>query len=204
MSFLVTPLPTSGTYDVFSGETTSSLATNLKTLRISKNLSQMELAEMTGLDRSYISKIERNVVKNVSLEVLTRISAKLGCTITELLGNAGEKASGKIHIDVMSEIIETFITEIKDSAAVLNETGYVLHYNNAFQKYIEYTDREIRFWNILRWLPIDSLVPKPQQYQCHIVSRSGRVKDTVITSKPLKDHYSNQYLFLIKLQNISH
>lgn len=59
-------------------------ARNLRTLRQAKGLSQEELAHQAGLDRTYISALERNVY-NASIDVVDRLAVVLGVEATELL-----------------------------------------------------------------------------------------------------------------------
>jgi len=56
----------------------------VKEIRMQQHISQAELAERIDMSVSYISHIE-NAKKQVSLEVLVRISNELGFTIDELL-----------------------------------------------------------------------------------------------------------------------
>ncbi len=62
----------------------SRLGKKIARLRQIKGLTQEDLAETTGLDRSYLSHIERGVA-NPSLSTLLRISAALGVSICDLL-----------------------------------------------------------------------------------------------------------------------
>lgn len=61
------------------------LSRNVKAGRKAIGLSQEELAFEAGIDRTYISQIERAVCKNPSLEVLVRVSAVLRISVQELL-----------------------------------------------------------------------------------------------------------------------
>lgn len=60
------------------------LAVNMKRLRKERGWSQETLADEAGLDRTYISGIER-LVKNPTVIVVDRIAGALGCTIGALL-----------------------------------------------------------------------------------------------------------------------
>ena len=60
------------------------LAVNMKRLRKECGWSQEALADAAGLDRTYISGIER-VVRNPTATALERIASALNCTIGELL-----------------------------------------------------------------------------------------------------------------------
>jgi len=56
----------------------------LRSIRISRNLSQEELGEITGLDRTYISGLERGK-RNPTLKVIALIGLSLGITASQLL-----------------------------------------------------------------------------------------------------------------------
>lgn len=60
------------------------LATNMKALRKARGWSQETLAGEAGLDRTYISGIERQV-KNPTITVVERIAKALGCGLGDLL-----------------------------------------------------------------------------------------------------------------------
>lgn len=59
------------------------LGDNVKTLRLNQALSQEELAFQAGLDRTYISQIERGV-SNPSVLVLLKIAVALGVDLQYL------------------------------------------------------------------------------------------------------------------------
>lgn len=59
-------------------------ARNLRALRQAKGLSQEELAHQAGIDRTYISALERNVY-NASIDVVDRLAEALGVDAAELL-----------------------------------------------------------------------------------------------------------------------
>jgi transcriptional regulator with XRE-family HTH domain len=53
-------------------------------IRISKGLSQEKFAELLGIDRTYVSGIERGR-RNVSLILLDKISTSLSISLSDLL-----------------------------------------------------------------------------------------------------------------------
>jgi len=63
---------------------------HLKQLRSNNNLTQESLAELSNIDRSYISDIERGV-KNISLEKLEQLSKAFNLELWELLKFNEEK-----------------------------------------------------------------------------------------------------------------
>jgi transcriptional regulator with XRE-family HTH domain len=60
------------------------LAVNMKRLRKERGWSQETLADEAGLDRTYISGIER-VVRNPTITVAERVARALGCRMGDLL-----------------------------------------------------------------------------------------------------------------------
>lgn len=64
----------------------SELGNRLLLSRRESNLNQDELARRVGIDRSYVSQIERGVVTNVGVEVLCKIADALEISIAYLLG----------------------------------------------------------------------------------------------------------------------
>ena len=60
------------------------LSDNLKLLRKEKGIAQERLGLESGVDRTLVSKIERQIA-NPSLEILSRIAAYLGVSVVELL-----------------------------------------------------------------------------------------------------------------------
>lgn len=59
-------------------------AQNLRAFRRARGLSQEELAHRAGIDRTYISALERNVY-NPSIDVVDRLAEVLGVDVAELL-----------------------------------------------------------------------------------------------------------------------
>ena len=62
----------------------SNLAKNIKELRLNKGLAQEKLALDANVDRTLVSKIERQIA-NPSLEILLKISMSLEVPISELI-----------------------------------------------------------------------------------------------------------------------
>ncbi|CAN4274392.1 COG1476 Predicted transcriptional regulators [Methylophilaceae bacterium] len=60
------------------------LSANIKQLRNEKKIAQEKLGLEAGVDRTLVSKIERQVA-NPSLEILTKIARQLNVPVTDLL-----------------------------------------------------------------------------------------------------------------------
>ena len=67
-------------------ELKSRLSTNIKYLRSEKKLAQEKLGLDAGVDRTLVSKIERQLA-NPSLEILTKIAYQLDVTVIDLLSD---------------------------------------------------------------------------------------------------------------------
>ncbi len=59
------------------------IAYNLMRIRLSRGLSQEALALYAGVDRTYVSGLERGL-RNPSVDILDRLAKKLSVKITEL------------------------------------------------------------------------------------------------------------------------
>ena len=62
----------------------TALARNVRALRVKRGLSQEALADSAGLDRTYVSQLER-AMANPTLETLSRLAAALSVTPGTLL-----------------------------------------------------------------------------------------------------------------------
>lgn len=61
----------------------SKLGARVRDLRQTKGLSQEEFADRVGIDRTYISGVERGV-RNPTVQVLHRVARALGVSLSEL------------------------------------------------------------------------------------------------------------------------
>jgi transcriptional regulator with XRE-family HTH domain len=69
------------------------LGSAVKDRRIALRLTQDEMERRTGYDQGFISRIERNLVKSPSIEVIVRIARALGCSVDELLEDTDLKVA---------------------------------------------------------------------------------------------------------------
>lgn len=60
------------------------LALNLKALRQAKGMSQEELAHRAGIDRTYVSSLERSIY-NASIDVVDRLAGAFDMEAADLL-----------------------------------------------------------------------------------------------------------------------
>lgn len=70
------------------------VASTIKLLRVAKQLSQEELADKAGLDRTYISGVERGV-RNITLDSLESIVDALGVDMSTFLFTLDENIKNK-------------------------------------------------------------------------------------------------------------
>lgn len=66
------------------------IGTRIKEMRKARNITQVQLAQMTGISQSSISAIEK-LTNNPSAVTLKLIAAALGCTVGELIGEKKEQ-----------------------------------------------------------------------------------------------------------------
>jgi transcriptional regulator with XRE-family HTH domain len=65
-------------------EVRAQLGLTIQRLRRSRKLSQEELAHIAGIDRAYMSRIERGI-PNLGIEMIVRLSKALGVRPAELV-----------------------------------------------------------------------------------------------------------------------
>jgi transcriptional regulator with XRE-family HTH domain len=72
----------------------STIATNLRRYRATKGIAQEKLALVAGVDRTMVSKIERELT-NPSIETLLKLANVLGVTVSALLAEANDRQNEK-------------------------------------------------------------------------------------------------------------
>lgn len=70
-------------------------ASNLKRIRLDKNLTQENVAEGAGLHTNYISSVERGQ-RNISINNIERIACALGVSMPEMLAESNHLAATAI------------------------------------------------------------------------------------------------------------
>ena len=68
------------------------VARNIRRIRVARELSQEALAVDAEIDRTYVSRLERNL-ENPTVAVLERLARALNCKVVDLFANSG---AGKI------------------------------------------------------------------------------------------------------------
>ena len=94
----------------------------VKTLRMQKGLSQEALANMCGLDRTYIIYVE-NAKKNVTIETLFRITNALGITLKDFFDFDTSNINNKFKEELNLSMDDLFVGKIytnKELAAIFS------------------------------------------------------------------------------------
>lgn len=68
----------------------NTIATNIKRYRAERGVAQEKLALIAGVDRTMVSKIERELT-NPSIETLLKLANVLGVTVSALLDDSAQK-----------------------------------------------------------------------------------------------------------------
>lgn len=67
------------------------LARNLRLARARAGVSQEELADRAGIDRTYVSGIERGI-RNPTITILAKLAGELDMSASELLAQANDRS----------------------------------------------------------------------------------------------------------------
>ncbi len=131
----------------------------IRELRLSKSLSQEKLGSLCGLDRTYISSVERGH-RNVSLENISSIADALSINISELFKG--------IPTNSINDILEKWKLTAEELTAIVDENpslrGFMLGYVAEYKAH-----------NFLEKLPTVSGLRKPDDHD-----RRGGSKNDII------------------------
>jgi transcriptional regulator with XRE-family HTH domain len=82
--------------------TPNKLGATLRRLRERAGLSQEEVADRAGIERSYISMLENGRRRNLSYDLALRIAGALGVTTAELYGDGEGGSAAGPQLDVLA------------------------------------------------------------------------------------------------------
>src|SRR5215207_6718980 len=104
----------------------SHLGNTLRERRLELNLSLSQLADSTGLHKSFLSRLESGVVRQPSADSLQRVAAALGLPETEVYGLLDDRARGQLpplqpYLRAKYDLPDEAIAEI---------TAYLSHYGH--------------------------------------------------------------------------
>ena len=101
------------------------IGNRIREIRKSRKLTQAQLAEMSGIEPSNISHIERAATK-LSLPTLINISNALGVTLDEIVYD-NLKKSGHVSSSLINDLLEDCTAEeLKAIAEVIKTTKNIL------------------------------------------------------------------------------
>ena len=149
------------------------IVSKLTQARIEKGLSQAQLAEMVGTQRSNICRIE-NGGQNLSLDLLIKISSALGKDINLLLEERQPDMSNVYHLKLYDEILLTFSLEEKGLEGLTAEIQYI----NEDRKSLFPVNLTVTNEGIVKWLA-KRVIPKNRAFVDEILKGFGlSVNDT--------------------------
>lgn len=149
------------------------IVAKLTQARLEKGLSQAQLAEMVGTQRSNICRIE-NGGQNLSLDLLIKITDALGKDVSVLLEEKSVEMSNVYHLKLYDDILVTFSLEEKGLEGLVVE---VLSYDES-KKHLLPINMELTAKGIIKWLS-NRVIPKNRAFVDEILKTFGlSVNDT--------------------------
>ena len=149
------------------------IVSKLTQARLEKGLSQAQLAEMVGTQRSNICRIE-NGGQNLSLDLLIKITDALGKDVSVLLEEKGIEMSNVYDLKLYDDILVTFSLEEKGLEGLVVE---VLSYDES-KKHLLPINMELTAKGIIKWLS-NRVIPKNRAFVDEILKTFGlSVNDT--------------------------
>ncbi len=149
------------------------IVSKLTQARLEKGLSQAQLAEMVGTQRSNICRIE-NGGQNLSLDLLIKITDALGKDVSVLLEEKGVEMSNVYNLKLYDDILVTFSLEEKGLEGLVVE---VLSFDES-KKHLFPINMELTAKGIIKWLS-NRVIPKNRAFVDEILKAFGlSVNDT--------------------------
>lgn len=149
------------------------IVSKLTQARLEKGLSQAQLAEMVGTQRSNICRIE-NGGQNLSLDLLIKITDALGKDVRVLLEEKGVEMSNVYNLKLYDDILVTFSLEEKGLEGLVVE---VLYYDESKKRLLP-INIELTAKGIIKWLS-NRVIPKNRAFVDEILKTFGlSVNDT--------------------------
>ena len=149
------------------------IVSKLTQARLEKGLSQAQLAEMVGTQRSNICRIE-NGGQNLSLDLLIKITDALGKDVSVLLEEKRVEMSNVYHLKLYDDILVTFSLEEKGLDGLVAQ---VLSFDEN-KKHLLPINMELTAKGIIKWLT-NRVIPKNRAFVDEILKTFGlSVNDT--------------------------
>ena len=149
------------------------IVSKLTQARLEKGLSQAQLAEMVGTQRSNICRIE-NGGQNLSLDLLIKITDALGKDVSVLLEEKSVEMSNVYNLKLYDDILVTFSLEEKGLEGLVVE---ILSFDKN-KKHLLPINMELTPKSIIKWLS-NRVIPKNRAFVDEILKTFGlSVNDT--------------------------
>jgi len=149
------------------------IVSKLTQARLEKGLSQAQLAEMVGTQRSNICRIE-NGGQNLSLDLLIKITDALGKDISILLEEKSVEMSNIYNLKLYDDILVTFSLEEKGLEGLV---AGILSFDESKQHLLP-IKMELTPKDIIKWLS-NRVIPKNRAFVDEILKTFGlSVNDT--------------------------
>ena len=149
------------------------IVSKLTQARLEKGLSQAQLAEMVGTQRSNICRIE-NGGQNLSLDLLIKITDALGKDVSVFLEEKSVEMSNIYNLKLYDDILVTFSLEEKGLEGLVVE---VLSFDED-KKHLSPINMELTPKGIIKWLS-NRVIPKNRAFVEEILKTFGlSVHDT--------------------------
>ena len=85
----------------------NSVGENLRRIRNEKNITQGELAKLAVISSDYISKLERGLRGNPSIDIIKKFATALNCRVEDLTGKERSEFENIEIKDVVNDLIVT-------------------------------------------------------------------------------------------------
>lgn len=149
------------------------IVAKLTQARLEKGLSQAQLAELVGTQRSNICRIE-NGGQNLSLDLLIKISDALGKDVSVLLEEKSKEMSNAYHLKLYDDTLLTFSFEEKGLEGLAVE---IISFDEN-KKHLLPINMELTAKSIIKWLS-NRVIPKNRAFVDEILKTFGlSVNDT--------------------------
>ena len=149
------------------------IVSKLTQARLEKGLSQAQLAELVGTQRSNICRIE-NGGQNLSLDLLIKITDALGKDVSVLLEEKGVEMSNIYNLKLYDDILVTFSLEEKGLEGLVVE---IISFDES-KKHLLPINMELTAKGIIKWLS-NRVIPKNRAFVDEILKTFGlSVNDT--------------------------
>lgn len=143
------------------------LSENLRSIRVQRELTQDELAELCGLSKAQISRMEAGSQRNPSIETVVAIATALGVSIEELVFGAenDEKIVFGMQLKNLLQVINRLPQKNQDTI------------KDVVLAYVAQSE------SLIRWSELNKLEPIEK------AAEQMKIKDFIESSKEISEKY---------------